>query len=51
MTNTRTKTAKEPLHCDCDNTVNAPTSVITCHRCLLMWSFVSVEKCRTSAAK
>jgi len=34
MTNTSTKTVKEPLHCDCDNTVNSPTSV-TCHRCLL----------------
>ena len=49
MTNTSTKTVKEPLHCDCHNTVNCPTSVTACHRCLLMWSFISFEKCTTSA--
>jgi hypothetical protein len=48
MTNTSKKTAKEPQHCDCDNTVNSHTSV-TCHRCLLTWSFISLEKCKTSA--
>ena len=49
MTNTSIKTVKEPLHCDSDNTVNSPTSVTTCHRCPLMWAFISIEKRRTSA--
>jgi len=29
------KTVKEPLHFDCDTTVNSPTLVTTCHRSLL----------------
>ena len=49
MTNTCTKTVKEPLHSDCHNTVNSPTLLIAGHRCLFMWSFISLEKFRTSA--
>jgi len=48
MTNTSAKTVKEPLHSYCDNTVHSPTSVTACHKSLLMWSFRSLEKCRTS---
>jgi len=48
MTNTRTKTVKEPLHCDSDNTELTNISYYM-SQVSLMWSFISNEKCRTSA--